>query len=141
MNQPGILAALCALLMPVAGCGDGGPPLLSVSGTVTFDGVPLEAGQLTFRPVDPRAKPRVATVQRGHYEVRLPAGRMIVEAHAVRAAPALVTQDMGSGPQEMVPARYRGPDSVLQIEVLEAGDNRFPFVLESAVPRVPGPSP
>lgn len=134
MTRPQSLAAVFGLLALLAGCRDSGPPLLAVSGTVEFDGVPLEDGQLTFRPVDPGLAPRAAAIRQGRYEVRLPAGRMIVEAHAAGTARAAETEDMGRGLEERVPDRYRGPDSVLRIEVTEAGENRFPLVLESVAP-------
>lgn len=132
MTRPPSFAILFGLLAVLAGCRDAGPPLLAVSGTVVLDGVPLEDGQLTFRPVDPGLAPRAAAIRQGRYEVRLPAGRMIVEAHAAGPARAAETKDMGRGLEERLPDRYRGPDSVLRIEVKEAGENRFPLVLESA---------
>jgi len=133
MPRPAGLAAAFGALSLLTGCGPVAAPLLPVSGTVVLDGVPLEDGQLTFRPVDPHAAPRAAAIRQGRYEVRLPPGRMIVEAHAAGPSGAAETVDMGRGFEERVPARYRGPDSVLRIEVTEAGENRFPLVLDSDV--------
>lgn len=137
MTRPLSLASLFGLFALLAGCRDSGPPLLAVSGTVVLDGAPLEDGQLTFRPIDPGLAPRAAVIRQGRYEVRLPAGRMIVEAHAAGPARTAETKDMGRGVEERVPDRYRGFDSVLRIEVTEAGENRFPLVLESAAPARP----
>ena len=46
-----VLAGLL-IAYAVTGCGKSGPKTVPVSGTVTVDGAPLNAGQVTFFPVD-----------------------------------------------------------------------------------------
>ena len=48
--------SLCAVLLAVAaGCGDSGPPLVPVAGTVTLNGEPIQGATLSFAP-DPTNK-------------------------------------------------------------------------------------
>ncbi len=43
-------AALAAVVVGLAGCGDGGPPIVPVSGVVTIDGQPLTYGHVQVIP-------------------------------------------------------------------------------------------
>lgn len=43
---------ICLSLVVIAGCGSDRPPLASLTGTVTLDGVPVQYGGLMFSPVD-----------------------------------------------------------------------------------------
>ena len=40
----------CAILSLLSGCGDSGPELAAVTGTITLDGNPLHGALVTFRP-------------------------------------------------------------------------------------------
>lgn len=130
MDTGSRLGAVFVALATLVGCGDRSPHLSTVTGTVTLDGVPIANGELTFRPVEAGVAPRAATVRDGHYRVELPPGRMLVEVHAAGPATGPPTRDMGPGFEELVPARYRGPESVLTIVVSADGDNTCPLVLE-----------
>lgn len=46
-----LLAALVVGGTTLAGCGDSGPTTVSVRGTVTFEGKPLDGGSITFQPI------------------------------------------------------------------------------------------
>lgn len=131
MRGLGCMRIATLVLAITMGCGTRGPQPCDVTGTVTLDGMPIEHGQLIFRPSDPHAAPRAATVRDGRYRVELPAGVMIVEVSSSRPAAGTPTRDMGPGYEEVVPSRYRGPDSPLSIVVTEAGENTFSLVLES----------
>ena len=128
------IAAVFLALATLVGCGDRSPQLCTVTGTVTLDGVPLAHGELTFRPAEAGVAPRAATVRDGRYRADLPPGRMVVEVHAAGPATGPPTRDMGPGFEELVPARYRGPESVLTIVVSADGENTCPLVLERAPP-------
>jgi len=39
-----------AVLISIAGCGDGGPSLVQVKGKITYDGTPLSKAQVIFNP-------------------------------------------------------------------------------------------
>ena len=54
-------------LVVVVGCGSDRPPLASLTGTVTFDGEPVQYGGLMFSPVD-GGRPSVAgTNEKGEF--------------------------------------------------------------------------
>jgi len=46
-----VAGALLVVVCP-AGCGTRGPALVPVSGSVTFDGTPVETGEILFRATD-----------------------------------------------------------------------------------------
>lgn len=50
MNQ--VRKLICLSVVVIAGCGSDRPPLASLTGTVTLDGVPVQYGGLMFSPVD-----------------------------------------------------------------------------------------
>jgi hypothetical protein len=49
MTRP-LMALVLALAIALASCGDGGPTLCEVEGTVTLDGQPVKDAELTFIP-------------------------------------------------------------------------------------------
>lgn len=63
----GILAAVS--LVCVAGCGEGGPKLGTVTGTVTMDGQPLADALVTFMPVEPGPAATGTTDAAGKYQL------------------------------------------------------------------------
>lgn len=44
------LVTAALLIVSMAGCGDGGPSVYPVTGTVTYNGAPVENAQVTFIP-------------------------------------------------------------------------------------------
>jgi hypothetical protein len=116
----------CALSL--LGCGDGGPPRYVVSGTVTWRGEPLPAGQIVFEPLDPQVPGASGTITAGTFRCLASAGAQRVKIFAQRAA-ATVDSTMGAAPQEQyLPARYNH-ESQLQAEILAAGPNELKFDL------------
>lgn len=74
MNR--IVFGLVLLLPLVAGCSAGEG---KVSGRVLFDGTPLPAGRVTFRPADSRMNSvSVELDEQGNYQAVLPAGEVKV---------------------------------------------------------------
>lgn len=49
-GRPVLVAAVAAAFLALAGCGDGGPKIVPVSGTVTLDGQPLTYGHVQVMP-------------------------------------------------------------------------------------------
>jgi len=123
------LAAVCAVL---AGCGRGGPLLVPVSGRVTFDGRPVESGEILFRAADGAVASHAGPIVAGRYETRVPAGPKRVEIIATRRAAKVAEKPGGGGespPAEMyVPDRYNAA-STLTAEVTADGPNEFDFTL------------
>jgi len=79
-------AGFLALLL--AGCGDGGPQLCEVKGTVTLDGKPIQGVELTFVPQNVPATmiSYGLSDEAGHYELAFTAAKTgaIPATHHVR---------------------------------------------------------
>ena len=141
MTRRRILQAVAlgaAVFAATGACRRSGPVLVPVSGTVTFDGGPVEEGEIVFRAADGAVASGAARIAAGRYEGRAPLGAKRVEIIAVRrkAATAAKAGDSGeSAPAEMfVPDRYNA-QSTLTAEVTAAGPNTFDFALEGEPPR------
>jgi hypothetical protein len=71
---PLILFAAAALV--IAGCRDN--TVSQVSGSVTFDGNPIEDGTISFYPKDGKTQPAGGNIKSGAYSVQVPVGHMEV---------------------------------------------------------------
>lgn len=116
------VAAVCWALLAVSwcGCGRGGPERVVVSGTVTYQGRPLETGTIRFRPIGgTRAPASGAEIIDGQYEVAarggVPVGtyRVQIVAHRVDpryagAAEPATSGSVDGGPprQQYLPEKY-----------------------------------
>jgi hypothetical protein len=75
-----LLVATTAALL--SGCGQS---LANVSGTVTYDGKPVDDGYITFTPTDGKGKDVGGPIAGGRYTVKeMPPGRKLVKVIAVR---------------------------------------------------------
>jgi hypothetical protein len=70
---------LAAISLAVAGCD--GERLYRVVGDVSWQGTPIEDGQINFFAEDATVRPTSAKIVNGRYDARVPAGRMKVEVH------------------------------------------------------------
>ena len=127
----------CAVMI---GCGPGGPPLLGVSGQVTYDGQPVSNGSIGFSPTDPSAgKGGAADLIEGRYEFPdgLPAGNYTVWIEAQRPSGKKFPSEDGGAPVDQlvqyIPAAYN-TDSTLQVEITTDRDD-LDFLLEKVAPR------
>jgi hypothetical protein len=134
------------LLVAVAGCGLGGTstPREPVSGTVTFDGHPLEAGTIQFQPAG-RAEGVAswATITAGRFDIPraegpVPGKYMVAIFNAPGDRPAGGSADATvpvprsrnrSARTDAIPARYNAR-SELTAEVKAGGPNSFTFDLK-----------
>ena len=129
---------LCAIvLLALFGCGHGGR--MSVEGTVTLDGQPLEKGGILFRPIAGTAGPTAgAEVIDGKFAIPGAggpfAGQFTVQITAAgltgRKVRDLRTNEMVDEYAQCLPARYNS-QSELTATVGEEGPNRFEFTLKS----------
>lgn len=129
--------AFLLVLLAVAGCGTGSD-LVSASGTVTLDGVPVCGAIVEFRPnapdgsasfglTDPNGRYRL---MRTAFESGVAPGEYIVRVYFEPqdgAAACGCEADAGS---PAIPARYHSP-SELRARVEPRGRNRFLFDLVS----------
>lgn len=108
MRVPGWIVALT-----LAGCG--GPaalPTVEVSGNVSYDGMPVADGSVTFAAQDGRTAPVVLAVAAGRYGGRVTVGEKRIEVRAMR--PAQVSESAATGPgggegpllENFIPAAY-----------------------------------
>jgi hypothetical protein len=82
-----------------------------VTGMVTLDGQPVEAGAVRFVPVDGASPTGGAPIKAGRYEATVSPGAMRVEITAPKVVGQRKTYDTPDSPvedvvEEMIPARY-----------------------------------
>lgn len=128
-----LLFCTALLLTPViSGCsGNDGPQRVSVAGTVTFDGKPVNAGIIQFSPLDPSGRAAGAMIQKGGtftLEEQIPPGRYRVVIRPPMppnpGAPVPETPD--------IPAKYRTEEETdLTVEV-QAGSNSIELPMKSS---------
>jgi hypothetical protein len=135
---PGRRFLLCAIVLPISlGCGHGGR--MSVEGTVTLDGRPLEKGSIQFSPLPGTKGPTAGgDIVNGKFNI-LPvggpfAGKFTVQINAVGLTGRKIldprSNTMVDEYAQCLPARYNS-QSELQAEVTANGPNRFDFALTS----------
>jgi len=130
----GAARAAVLLLVVATGCGRSGPTLVPVSGSVTFDGQPVETGEIVFRAVDGAVTSGAGPIVAGRYAARAPVGSKRVEIIATRPARGAAAKPSISGEptaaEMFVPDRYNA-ESTLTAEVTAGGPNEFDFTLTS----------
>lgn len=58
------------VVMGVVGCGESGPERIGMSGIVTYNGEPIEDGEISFQPVEgTQAPPTSTTIVDGKYQL------------------------------------------------------------------------
>lgn len=127
-----VLAVGLMFLAGCAGSGDG-PARYTVRGTVTFDGEPVEDGQVIFLPEDGKGRPDAGKVTNGAFEFRVTGGKKRVEITASRKTGETYDEDLGETMpvlEEFIPARYN-TESELTVEVEPNSENTYEFDLTS----------
>jgi len=120
-------------VLAAAGCSNQ-PKLYPVSGTVTFDGQPVESGDILFISTAGDRGPDAAKIAGGKYALQTTAGTKRVEVSASRIRPGGARGAGGEPvPEEYIPARYN-LESRLTAEVKAEGSNTFDFELHSQGP-------
>src|SRR5437763_15199822 len=127
---------LLTALLILSGCG--GDPLgrHAVSGNVTFNGAPLEKGNISFHPVEKSSTSGGTVIEGGKYSIKqdkgLPAGKYRVQINApVPGTGGTAQTNAPPGepippPQEMIPPDWN-EKSEHTIEVTEKGPYQFNF--------------
>jgi len=124
-------------LIALGGCGRGGR--ISLEGTVTLDGSPLEDGYVTFIPdANTRGSDAGGRIQEGRFSIGVTGGTFSgtfrVEITANRETDRKQVDDITGKLvpviQQVIPARYN-EQSELTAEVREDGTNEFEFALSS----------
>jgi hypothetical protein len=125
----------------VASCGQSGPELADVTGTITLDGQPLPKVGVVFRPAGPGASPAYGgTNKEGKYTLlfsrdskgAMP-GEYEVDLEVTRYTKAEIEQMKAEGneppPPATIPKKYRQPGSLKA--TVKSGPNTIDFALES----------
>jgi len=115
---------------------DDGPATYPVSGTVTFDGTPVESGRIQFRSSDDKGKAYSTEIKAGSFKFKTEAGEMKVEITASREVPGKFgeTASPDEEPQplyEMYIPEIYNQESTLKETVKADGENEFTFELKS----------
>jgi hypothetical protein len=123
---------LIGLVWLATGC-DQGPKMYPVRGTITFDGQPVEEGDIIFVPIDPNLNPDSGPIKNGHFAFAAKAGKKRVEIRASRVVPGKQSP-MGPIHESYIPPEYNSR-SRLEAEVVPGGTNQWDFPLTSRRPR------
>ncbi|MCA9268085.1 MAG: hypothetical protein KDA41_06420 [Planctomycetales bacterium] len=105
-----------------AACGCGGPVTYEVTGSVAYDGEPVERGEINFVPTEPGAAAEGGLIENGRYSFRASPGAKRVEIRGSRPLPPerQTQPEMGLMYDDYIPAIYNreskltadvGPDS------------------------------
>lgn len=133
MGRPHFTLALTLLAGAFAGCGDSGPAVYPVTGTVTLDGQPLADGRIAFRDTEGQIPSAGGAIVDGKFSFKSQPGTMRVSINARRDVPGeFVSPAPGEKVQvteEMIPEEYNTRSEVTK-EVV-ADDNEFHFDLAS----------
>jgi hypothetical protein len=125
-----------------AGCGDSGPKRYAISGTVTFQGSPIEEGIISFEPLDQGRTMDGATILKGKYTIPknkgMAVGKYQVRIYAgdgtVGEGQAGITRTSDPKPKrgfkgiglERIPSDYNTKSTLVR-EVTADGPNQFNF--------------
>jgi hypothetical protein len=116
---------LALAFLSMLGCSSG-PRTYRVTGHVTFDGQPVEDGEILLIPEDKSISPDAAPIQDGVFDFKAKPGVKRVE---IRASHAIAQSAMGPVMKEYIPPRYNG-ESTLREEVQPTDANQFTFDLK-----------
>ena len=129
------IGTLLFVVMAVAGCGPDGPRTYPIKGTVTFDGQPVEDGQIVLIPSEKGLTPDAGPIKDGKFSFVAREGRKQVRIEATRAIPGktvpLAPPMTGTKPvlEMYIPEIYNAK-SKLKVTVTDTeSDNQFEFAL------------
>jgi len=124
--------ALLAVFL--AGCGS---DMASVSGTVTYDGKPLDTGTVGFFPVGPGPAGYGSIQPDGSFRIRtgqqagLPPGEYRITVQATGPIPEPTPENLEPVPESIIPERYGNPDQSGLTFTVEPGSNQVPIALKT----------
>jgi len=132
------LTRFLAILLVAAfiGCGEADPlGRMEISGTVTFNGQPLNDGSISFEPMEGATTSSGAVVSQGKYAIQrsegLPPGKYRVTVNAIKPGTGMTLpegkfpgEEVGTPPEELIPPDWN-VKSTHTIEVTKSGPNSF----------------
>lgn len=129
MQRAAAMMVLCSI--GLCGCGAGSteaPRMHEVSGTVKFEGEPLESGAIILDSATGETIPVQGAINNGEFKFEAPPGPKIVRITASRET-GEVDQYGEKVAESFIPARYNS-ESEMKRDVLEGEENVFEFDLE-----------
>jgi hypothetical protein len=125
------ICQLCfvGFLLLAQSCDAVGPKKFKVTGTVTFDGQPVDSGEIIFVPEEKELAPDSGKIKKGSFTAQVTAGKKRVQIRASRLVPGM-SNPMGPVREDYIPARYNS-QSELTAEVTPNGANHWNFPLKS----------
>jgi hypothetical protein len=132
--------AVLMVLLVAIGCGTKNVP---VHGTVAYQGQPVDAGLISFVPIEDLSGPvSRAMIRNGQYEIAarggLPVGKHRVEVSAQKKTGRKITEGGRDGTPQVVdelaqvgPANYAGPNSPLTFDATKGEDGRLDIEIPS----------
>ncbi|MCA9081364.1 MAG: hypothetical protein KDA58_12445 [Planctomycetaceae bacterium] len=125
------LGLLTTGILVLCGCGGGvadAPDMFEVKGTVTYDGQPLESGQILFINADGSGRPDAGQITNGEFSFKCAAGEKKVEITSTREVPAEAPDGLPDY-VSLIPKEYN-TESMLKASVKAGGsaeDHTFKF--------------
>lgn len=128
-----LVFAMSAVLFVCGGCGDVEPVGNSVSGTVTFQGKPLDQGSIEFAPAASQDTMTGAPITNGQYSVSAENGLKpgpyqvrITSSTGGQASTDAMPGEVTEVPKQRIPSQFNS-QTTLKADVTESGENRFDF--------------
>lgn len=140
-GRNGWLSALALSAIYLGGC-DNGPPRFGLSGNVSYDGMPVDAGNIGFVPIDAASAVAAgAEIAKGRYEIPrhegLVAGTYRVVVYAERPSGEQLPSEEGGPPldvlEQYIPSQYNEA-STLEVEI-DSDQADLNFALDKPVRR------
>jgi hypothetical protein len=102
-----ILGLSFLLAVIPAGCGQTGPKVYEVTGTVSLDGTDIPKGDIYFYPEEKDQSPDRGEIIDGKYKAKVKGGKKKVQIKATRPVPGK-KDPMGTGDaiEDYIPAKY-----------------------------------
>jgi hypothetical protein len=122
------VAGVALLILGAAGCGSG-ERLASVSGSVTFEGQPIQNGYIVFEPTGGTGRPAGIAIVGGRYSLGVAPGAHRVLITAFRPG-GEVNYLGGPTQKQFLPEQYNAK-SKLTAQVAEGKSGQFDFALTS----------
>jgi hypothetical protein len=137
-----MFASVVAVGLSLTGCGNGGPSLVQVTGSVTVDGKPANGATLIFHPTDKEAKliPAATTDDSGKFKLATSAQEGIPEGSydvtvtwpdpSVQPTPAQKLQGLGELGPDLLNGKYQKKGaSGLKADITSSTKELPPFQL------------
>ena len=117
----------CITLL-LAGCGSKGPAKYEVTGTVTYEGQPLDRGSIALVPVNTKQRAVEVPIANGKYSIRAPEGEATVRIYATRVTGPF-NKEMGAAPETQYLHDNYNAFSKLRLSVSGSDKNVYDFKL------------